>query len=362
MFNRPALADLITRIRADVLQRLAVDDPLRQADAEVYSRVLAGGINGLYGYLDWLAKQLMPDTAESEYLDRWASIWLSVPRKPAVVATGIVAFTVQTGAVIPAGTILSAVDGTEYQTTASATVVGATATAPIAAIVAGIAGNKPTGQTLNLSSPITGVQTAALTSGAVGGGSDIELDPDLTARLLARIQQPPHGGTGADYVEWALEVPGVTRAWCYPGELGAGTVTVRFMRDNDVSPIPDSTAVANVQAYINALRPVTANVTVVAPVAVPLNFTIALTPNNSVVQAAVQASLVDLIKREASPGGYYADPTTGNLVAGGTMLLSHMNEAIALSTGETDHTMSVPSGNVTNSVGNITAMGTITWM
>lgn len=347
MFNRPALADLITRIRADVLQRLAVDDPLRQSDAEVYSRVLAGGINGLYGYLDWLSKQLMPDTAESEYLDRWASIWLNVPRKPATVATGIAAFTVQSGAVIPAGTVLSAFDGTEYQTTADATVVGTTATAPIAALVAGVAGNRATGQTLNLSSPISGVQTAALTSGAIGGGADIESDADLSARLISRIQESPHGGAASDYIEWALEVAGVTRAWVFPGELGAGTVSVRFMRDGDVSPIPDSTAVANVQTYINALRPVTANVTVVAPIAVPLNFTIALTPNNSVVQAAVQASLADLIRRESSPGG--------------TLLLSHINEAIAQSTGETDHTMSVPSGNVTNSAGYITTMGVITW-
>jgi uncharacterized phage protein gp47/JayE len=64
-------------------------------------------------------------------------------------------------------------------------------------------------------------------------GSDIESIPDLRARLLERIQNPPSGGAAEDYVAWALEVPGVTRAWVYPKEMGAGTVTVRFVRDND---------------------------------------------------------------------------------------------------------------------------------
>lgn len=348
MFNRPALADLIDRIRADVLQRLAAADPLRRADSEVYSRALAGGVHGMYGYLDWMSRQLMPDTAEAEYLDRWASIWLSIPRKAAVAATGTVAFTLQAGAVIPAGTVLRAFDGIEYQTTVAATVIGLAAAAPIVTLVAGIAGNRATGQTLNLASPITGVQTAALTSGSIAGGAELESDADLRARILARIQNPPHGGVAFDYETWAKEVYGVTRAWIYPGELGSGTISIRFMRDGDINPIPDASAVAAVQAYIDARRPITAQITVVAPVAVPQNFSIALTPNTTAMQAAVTAALANLIQREASPGG--------------TILLSHINEAIALSAGEIDHVLSVPAASVVSTTGNITTMATITWL
>ncbi len=346
MYSRPTLSEIVTRTRADLGSRLSADDILRRADADVYARVLAGLAHGLYGYVDWLANQIIYDTAEAEFLARWASIW-GVTRKPASTATGSVTFAVSSGAVIPSGTLLQALDGVQYQTTADATVTVPTATASVAALVAAAAGNRTTGQTLTLTSPIVGVQSSA-TAGALTGGADLESDDDLRARLIDRIQQPPHGGDAHDYVTWALEVPGVTRAWCFPLELGEGTVTVRFVRDDDASLIPDAGEVAAVQAYIDALRPVTAAVTVVAPTAVPLAFSIAVAPNTAAVKAAVQAELSDLIARESKPGG--------------TIYLSHIRAAISAAVGEDNYTMSAPSADVTNTAGNMTTLGTITWL
>lgn len=349
MYSRPALADIVQRVRTDVLSRLSADDLLRRADAEVYARVLGGVAHGLYGFIDWLSSQVIYDTAEVEFLERWCSIW-GITRKAATAATGSATFTVQAGSLIPSGTLLQALDAVQYQTTADATVVGTSATAPITAVVAAAAGNRATGQSLTMVSPIVGVQSTA-TAGLLSGGADVEKDDALRARLLARIQNPPQGGSAADYVAWALAVPGVTRAWVYPQELGVGTVTVRFVRDNDgtgAAIIPDSTEVAAVQAYIDARRPVTAQVTVVAPAAVPLNFTIqGLTPSTAAVQAAVQTELQDMLLRESTPGG--------------TILLSHIRAAISSATGETDFTLTAPAANVTNTTGNMSTMGTITW-
>lgn len=349
MYSRPSLAEIIQRVNNDVLSRMAQDDVLRRADAEVYARVMGGVAHGLYGFIDWLSDQLIYDTATVEILDRWCSIW-GVARKPAAAATGSVAFVVAAGAVIPSGTLLQALDGVQYATVADATVAALTASAPVAAVVAAAGGNHTTGQSLTLVSPIVGVQATA-TAGTLSGGADVETDEALRARLLARIQQPPHGGNANDYTTWALEVAGVTRAWCYPGELGLGTVSVRFVRDNDGSGaaiIPDAGEVATVQAYLDARRPVTAGLTVVAPVAAPLAFSIALTPNTAAVQAAVQAELQDLITREAIPGG--------------TLLLSHLRAAISAAAGETNYVMSAPSADVANATGNITTLGTITWV
>jgi uncharacterized phage protein gp47/JayE len=345
VFNRPTLQDLIDRVRSDLLARLALDDPLRRSDAETYARVHAGAVHGLYGYLDWLASQLLIDTAESEILERHASIW-GVARKAASRAIGIATFATNVGAVIPLGTRLQAFDGVEYETTAEGTAIAATLDLAIQAIDAGAAGNRTTGQMLTLTSPVAGVQASA-TAGELSGGADPETDTALRARLLARIQAPPHGGAEADYVAWALEVAGVTRAWVYPAELGLGTVTVRFVRDDDASLIPDAAEVAAVQAHIDALRPVTAALTVVAPVAVPLNLTIAVTPDTSTVRSAVQAELADLLRREAEPGG--------------TILISHIREAISLAAGETNHVLTVPAADVTHTTGQIATLGTITW-
>jgi uncharacterized phage protein gp47/JayE len=181
------------------------------------------------------------------------------------------------------------------------------------------------------------------------GGSDAEIDDSLRSRLLTRIQQPPQGGDSNDYLSWALSVPGVTRAWVNSLELGAGTVTVRFMMDGTyVDGIPLSGDITTVANYIEPLRPVTAAVTVVAPVAVPLNFTItALTPSNVTIKAAVVQELTDLIAREAIPGG--------------TIYLSHLREAVSLAAGEIDHVLTSPAANVVNTSGNISTMGTVTW-
>jgi len=102
-----------------------------------------------------------------------------------------------------------------------------------------------------------------------------------------------------------------------------------------------------VQDYIDSVRPVTANVVVVAPIAVTLNLTIALTPNNTLVQAAVQAEVEDMLRREALPGG--------------TLLLSHLREAISIAAGETNNVLITPTADVTYADGEMAIMGTITW-
>jgi len=349
-YDRPTLLELTQRVRADVLSRLSTEDTLRRADAEVYASVVAGTAHGLYSYVDYMATQVIYDTADTEYLERWASLW-GISRKPAAAATGIVTFVTQAGAVIPAGTQLQALDGTLYTTTADATVLDLSATAPVAASTAAEAGNRDAGESLSLVSPVAGVQATA-TAGLLSGGADVETDDALRARLLTRIQSPPQGGAASDYSTWALQVSGVTRAWVYAQELGLGTVTVRFVRDNDGTGsaiIPDAAEVATVQAYIDALRPVTAQLTVVAPVAVPLNFSISgLVPATADVQTAVQAELQDLLLREAVPGG--------------TLLLSHIRAAISAATGETDYTLTSPTANVSNTTGRMSTMGTITWL
>lgn len=347
-FSRPTLSELIARVRADVQSRLTADQ-MRRSDAEVYSRIIAAASHELHGHLAFISDQVLYDTAEAEFLDRWASIWLSTPRKPAVVASGNVSLTGVNGTVIPAATLLVRADGAEFYTLADATISAGVATAAVNASVAGQAGNTLVGTVLAMASPVSGVGSdVPVNAGGLTQGADIEDDISLRARLISRIQQPPQGGAAHDYVTWALEVPGVTRAWVYPKELGAGTVTVRFVRDDDVSLIPDAAEVLAVQAYIDNLRPVTADLTVVAPVPVSLNFTIEVTPNTLAVKAAVEAELKDLLTREASPGA--------------TILLSHIREAISIAAGESNYTMTVPSADITHTTGQMAVMGVITWL
>jgi uncharacterized phage protein gp47/JayE len=142
---------------------------------------------------------------------------------------------------------------------------------------------------------------------------------------------------------------GDERVWVAALENGPGTVVVRFMADDGAGgmAIPDAGDVAAVQAYIDTVRPVTAVVTVAAPTAVPMDFEIALTPDTAAVRAAVQAELADLLLREASPGG--------------TILISHIREAVSIAAGETDHVLTSPAANVEHGAGEIATLGAFTW-
>lgn len=349
-FARPSLTEIIDRVIADISSRIVGVDSavLRRSLLGILGRASAGSAHLLYGYIDWVARQAIPDTAEAEYLERWARIW-GITRNAATFATGSVTFTGTNGTLIPDGTVVQRQDGVQYITQGDATIASGTATASVLAAEAGASGDLPAGTSVFLLSPIAGVQsTATVAAGGISGGTDVESDQRLLARLLQRIQNPPQGGSEADYVQWALEVPGVTRVWVSPLEMGAGTVTVRFVTDDDPDGIiPDAPKVAEVQAHINEKRPVTATPYVVAPVGDPLNMTIKLLPNTTAVQAAVQAELEDLITRDAAPGQ--------------PILISRLREAVSIAAGEENNQIVTPTADVTHATGHMAVLGTITW-
>jgi uncharacterized phage protein gp47/JayE len=347
-FSRPTLDEIIRRNLADAASRLTgtVGTVLRRSVLGVIMRMLSGASHLLHGHIDWVSRQIIPDTAESEYLNRWANIW-GVYRLGGAQSVGTVTVSGTVGSSATAGAILQRADGVQY--TIDSTVVipgGGSITAAVTAVLAGSTGDADNTVSLSFVSPLAGINTTAPVI-SIAGGADVESDDALRARLVARISNPPQGGSESDYEQWALSVAGVTRAWVTPLEMGPGTVTVRFVRDGDASIYPDAGEVAAVEAYIDARRPVTADVYVVAPNNAPLNFTIQISPNNASVQAAITAELRDLIFRQASPGG--------------TLLISHINEAVSIAMGEGDHIMVTPTANVVSAPGDLVSLGTITF-
>jgi uncharacterized phage protein gp47/JayE len=354
-FARPSTPTLIERAIADIENRLpGADARLRRSNLNALARVNAGAAHGLYGHLDWLARQILPDTAEAEILERHAAIWLTTGRVPASYASGRATITGSSGVTIPDGTLYKRADGASYATSAEAVITGGVATVSLIATQLGQAGNADAGIALRLDSPIAGVDASAtVTTAAITGGADAETDDSLRARLLERIKEPPMGGAKHDYIAWALEVPGVTRAWCYPEEMGDGTVTVRFVRDNDASLIPDEAEIAAVQAHIDAVRPVTSHLYVVAPIPVPIHFEVQLVPETLAVKAAVEAELRDLLAREAVPEGGAGE---------GKILVSHIREAISIASGEYDHNLAFPITSVVLGLGQMAVFGSLTFV
>lgn len=352
-FERPTLPDLIERVSTDIASRLPGSSTslLRRSLAGILARAEAGAVHSLYGYLDFIARQALPDTAEDEYLVRWANIWLTQGRKPATYAAGgnAVQVTGTTGLVLPSGTMFVRSDGVQFASTAELVLSGATGLVSVEASAPGSASNTAAGVSLRLLQPVTGFASSALVvAPGIAGGVDQESLDQLRARMLKRIQQPPQGGSASDYESWALEVPGLTRAWVYPMKLGPGTVTVIIANDEGTTaPIPDASVVAAAKAYIEERRPVTAEVFVVAPTVLAVPMSIKLSPNSTATQTQVRAELEDLFLRESEPGG--------------TILISKIREAVSVAPGVLDSEVVSPAGNVTAGTGQIPVVGTITW-
>jgi uncharacterized phage protein gp47/JayE len=263
-------------------------------------------------FIDWLALQLLPDTAEHEWLDRHGDIWLTnsdgtTGRKLATLAQGSVSLTGLGGTVVPIATRMMASTGVEYETVQLTVIL---ADAPITvgarALDPGLLGNLNPGDPLSLSTPIPGVDSA-VTVVEMDGGTDEETDDELRFRVLKRIRQPPQGGDKTDYEQWCLAVPGCTRAWASPLEMGMGTVTVRVMFDDlraASGGFPLQSDLLTVQNYLDTVRPVCVkDYWVLSPIPQRVDVHISrLDPDTTAVRGAIEESVQQMLFDKAIPG------------------------------------------------------------
>jgi uncharacterized phage protein gp47/JayE len=347
---------------------LGANTKLRVNNLRVFAEVEAGSAHLLYGRLEWSFRQLFPDTAELEFLERWASIW-GVRRSPATRAFGPVRATAEPGSSVLTGDLLQLEGGdTQFRVRLGVPAIGGNVDFTVDAVAYGMSGNVPVGPppgtVLRFLSTRVGIAPIAYVQpNGIVGGADQDTDEELLAALLNRIQQPPHGGNHNDYVRWTLDVSGVTRAWCYPLERGLGTVAVRFMMDDvraaDLG-IPTNGDCEFVWNYLSGARPVTADIGpdealelpgqpvptpwgwgyVFPPWPKPQPVTIAtLNPDTPEVRAAIAAGLADMMRHETSPGE--------------TLQLRQYYLAIGSSPGVRQYRLIEPAADVTSLAGEI---------
>lgn len=376
-YARPTLSQLRANVAAGINSALpGADALLRFSNLRVLGEVQAGLAHEHYGYLDWISKQTNPFTATGEFLEAWGAL-KKVYRKGPIQASGPVTFPCAAATdAIAVGALITRSDGTPYIVTVTEAPVASPggSTQPYQITVTAQAEADPTGQTgafgdcdantqFTLGQTIAGITSSGI-SGLITGGADLEDQEDYRARVLQVYGNTPQGGAEGDYVTWAQEVAGVTRAWCQPLYKGAGTVGVYFMMDEvesahqglpqgtngcatletrDTVAAGDQLAVAN---YIYPLRPVTALVYSLAPTLQQVNLTIkGVVAAN---QAAVQTALSSLINGLAT-------------AAGGTIELNALWAAIKIADPADDFLIVSPAADVVSAAGNLPVLGAITW-
>lgn len=347
-FPRSSLDDLIEQGVTDIDAHLPESDPrLPVSNLNVMAFVVGGVADGLHGHIDWLVDQVVWVSARNEHMDRWASL-PNKHRKQAETAIGTAVYLGTNGAILAAGTRMQRGDGVEYETTAEAIVSAGSVTAPVAAVEAGVAGNAAAGVKLQLVNTAAGITSAGVVGpGGISAGADTEKDDQLRDRWLGywRDNEERDG----PYAALARDVSGVTRAWEYEHEMGLGTVTVRFAMDGKPdTAIPTGIEVAEVNAYLQAKRPPgMPGLYVIAPIADPVDITLAIFPDTAANRTSVEAEVTDFIRREAEPGS----PTWR----------SRLDEAISSAPGEFKHRLVSPAADVNHAYDALAVPGVITW-
>lgn len=167
----------------------------------------------------------------------------------------------------------------------------------------------------------------------------IRIDDDFFAFPVSGSPTTPATGT-------------ITAAYSY---VELGQFRVYFVRDNDSSIIPSAQEVEIVKDAILVFKPAfmtDTDIIVEAPVANPVNFTFtALSPNTSTMQTAINSALSDFFR------------TSNNV--GQNDKLADLNGVISQvidSTGASPiYTLSAPSADNVNDLGQIGTLGTITY-
>lgn len=347
-FSRPDLPQLIAMIRSDLLTRFEQDVLLRRMDAEVYARVQAAAVHTVYGYIDYLARNMLPDLCDEDWLYRHARI-KRCPRKPATAADGFARWTGITGSVsIPAGTQIFRDDQVAFTTTADSTISSGVLRAPVTADNPGAAGNTDDGVALRLGSPISGIPSTGYADG-IAGGNDAEELETWRARVIERYYFTPQGGADHDYTIWAKEISGITRAWTFRHWQGVGTVGVMVATSDPKNPAPDDQLVNEVREHILPIAPVAGGglfVFAAAEKTIPIS--IALAKDTPEIRAAIEAELDSFMLRDGQPEGI--------------IYLSRMSEAISLAAGEVAHKLIAPTSDITLGQTELPVAGEITWV
>lgn len=371
MFDLPTINQLAER------SRLAFRANLKGSDAWVWpnnvyasAKVMAGVVFEAFGFVSYVSRMIFAHTAPDIETLLMHGEEYGIPRKPAAPAGGNYTFTSDDAIAVITNAVLQRADGQRYLVTAGGTLaVAGTLQVPIVAMTDGAAGNAIAGTSLDVISGVTGLGAATAT-GVVGAGdvvlgADIEDIESYRGRILFRKRNPPHGGSAADYVMWALQVSGVTRVFVERLWNGGGTVRVFILMD-DAFPngIPDAASVARVQDYIETVCPAGAIVTVAAPAPTPINVQITgLAPNTPDVQNAVLAELADTFFRLGRVSGI--DTAHGGmpfLAVPESFSRSWVWQAIANATGEERHRVVAPTSDTAIPTSHIAVLGTVTYV
>ena len=327
--NRPVLTTIYNRVKVDL-----TPSGLRFQLKNIFAKAISGTAHMLYGYITYLAKVSMPDSQDTEMLEKWCHLF-NVPRILAQKAKIKIIVNSTEPVQLTSGTKWQHESNKIYSLIKDSSIDGEQELV-IECESQGSGGNRESGEILTVTATIAGLLSEAAVKKTVQTGAEDETEASLRTRLISRLRQPPQGGCPYDYVAWTKALPGVSRAWVLPrpdGELG--TVHVTYVTDAPEDMIPDEADTLVKQEKILEICPATANIRVLPPVKKDLHLRIELTPDDEQTLEEVRKEIKYLLLKKASPRGFISENITNP--ESGVIYESDIHQAISASEREVSH-------------------------
>lgn len=232
----PTYQDLVDTAISNYETELGQDAPLTpKAFLRILARVQALHITGLYKLAAERTVQNLALTATGDDLERLGDEY-GVTKQDAVPAELVLTCTGTNGIDIPAGTVfIGDSNGLLYYTQALVTISGGTAAPTVTCYTAGVDSELAVGDTLTISSPITGIDDSATVASISVDGVDEEDEEVYRRQVQDEIQTTGGGSNLADFRNWAQETPLINRAFPYTGAPTTNRLTDGDMEDSGVT-------------------------------------------------------------------------------------------------------------------------------
>lgn len=330
-------SEILERMRNEYYQRTGMF-PDENSDIEIKMKILAGEIHALGVNVDWLKRQLDPDTADGEYLDYHGSK-LGLTRKSPTKAVGSVRFypigSLFTSYTISEGTLVSTAGKNPVRFATTETVILGPGEeyvdANVIAVEGGSAGNVGPGEVSVMVSLLYPIEKVTNT-GYFTQGSDEESDGDFRSRIKAAKSFPPTGTNAAYYEKLALSVTGVGAAYVAPQRRGKGTVDIYVLPNGAVE---EDKVLENVKSLFLEERELGVDVAVYSAAEASGNVTVTIYAEDGYSFDTVRKNCSQAITRKVA-----------NLTIGQDLKLSDIADAIYHAQGVYDYKFDSSAANI----------------
>ena len=221
-----------------------------------------------YIELDNILSIMFLEDATNEYLDKKVYDF-GIERKMGTVARGTIKVTGENGTHIPQNSEVISQGELSFFTLEDAWINEGIALIEVEASDVGTEYNIIQNSIDKFVNNINGVESVT-NEKEFKEGTNVETDEELRERFFGVIRRPATSGNIYHYEQWAKEIDGINQARVKPLWNGNGTVKVIVSNDNS---IVDEEIVSKCQEYINTVKPIGADVTVITPTSLDINVT-----------------------------------------------------------------------------------------